>query len=65
MLTCKDASRLLSQRQDRALSMRERLALQTHLAICKGCALVSAQLEFMHKALSRYAKRGAEPDDER
>jgi hypothetical protein len=63
MLTCKDASRLLSQRQDRTLSMRERLALQMHLAVCKGCALVSKQLEFMRRAFSEYAKRGAKPDD--
>lgn len=63
MLTCKEASRLISQRQDRALSMRERLALQMHLAMCAGCALVSKQLEFMRKALAEYAKRGAEPDD--
>ncbi len=63
MLTCKEASRLMSQRQDRALSMRERLALQMHLALCAGCSLVSGQLEFMRKALSRYAKRGVEPDD--
>ena len=65
MLTCKEASRLMSQRQDRALSVRERLALQMHLALCAGCSLVSGQLEFMRKALSQYAKRGAGPDDER
>jgi hypothetical protein len=65
MLTCKEASRLISQRQDRELSMRERLALQMHLALCAGCSLVSSQLEFMRKALSKYAQRGAEPDDKR
>ena len=37
MLTCKDASELLSQAQDRTLGLRERLALRLHLLICDGC----------------------------
>ena len=65
MLTCKEASRLISQRQDRALSVRERLALGMHLALCKGCVRVSDQVDFLRKALARYAGRDDGPDDKR
>lgn len=65
MLTCKDASRLISQRQDRALSVRERLALRLHLALCEGCVRVSEQVDFLREALARYAQRGGGPGDER
>jgi len=65
MLNCKEASRLLSQREDRELAISERLALRMHLALCSACVRVSEQLDFLRKAVSQYAKRGAGPDDER
>jgi len=65
MLTCKDASRLISQRQDRALSVRERLALRMHLALCAGCVRVSEQVDFLRKALARYAGRDGSSDPDR
>ena len=63
MLTCKEASRLISQRQDRELSVRERLALRVHLAVCGACVRVTDQVDFLRKALARYAGRDAGPDD--
>lgn len=57
MLTCKDASRLISQRQDREMTVRERLSLRMHLALCAGCVRVSEQVDFLRKALARYAGR--------
>jgi Putative zinc-finger len=63
MLTCKEASRLISQRRDRELSVGERLSLRVHLALCAACVRVSAQFDFLHKALARYAGRDAGPDD--
>jgi len=65
MLNCKEASRLLSQREDRELAVGERLALRMHLALCGACTRVSEQLGFLRKAVAQYAKRGAGPDDER
>ena len=53
MLSCKEASRLISQRQDRALSLGERLALGLHLGICDGCRAVSRQMDFLRRALQR------------
>lgn len=52
-LSCKEATRLMSQSQDRELSLGERAALKLHLAICRGCRAVSDQLEFLRRAVRR------------
>jgi Putative zinc-finger len=65
MLNCKEASRLISQRQDRALTVGERLSLRTHFAICAACVRVSEQVDFLRKALARYAGRDSGPDEKR
>ena len=54
MLSCKEASRLLSQRQDRPLTLGERVKLRLHLAACTACTRFSRQLAFMREALARY-----------
>jgi hypothetical protein len=52
-LSCKEASRLLSQSQDRKLALGERVALKLHLALCRGCRAVSEQFEFLRRAVRR------------
>lgn len=51
MLTCKHATELLSQAQDRQLSFPERVSLRVHLAMCNDCTNFSRQLEFIRKLL--------------
>lgn len=41
----------MSQAQDRELSLGERAALQVHLAVCRGCRALSAQLDFLRRAV--------------
>ena len=53
-LSCKEATQLLSQREDRKLTLGERAALRLHLVICKGCRAVSAQIPFLRRALARF-----------
>lgn len=53
MISCKKATHLLSERQDRPLALGERVALRLHLAICAGCSAVSRQLEFLRRAVRR------------
>jgi len=57
MLSCKEASRLLSQGLDRRLGFAERLALRLHLLICDGCTNFSKQVAFLRKAMARLADR--------
>lgn len=51
---CRDTSALLSRKQDRALTFRERMGLYLHLVACEGCRQFERQLAFMRSALKRY-----------
>ena len=53
-VTCKEASELLSQMQDRPLTLRERARLRFHLAICTYCSRFARQVRFMRQALRAY-----------
>lgn len=57
MLSCKEVTHLLSQAQDRRLSLAERLSLRLHLAICRGCSNFSGQMDFLRRACRRYTHR--------
>ena len=63
MLTCREASRLLSEGLDKKLSFADRAALRLHLTLCDACTRVKAQFEFMRRALAAYA--GRDEDDPR
>jgi hypothetical protein len=52
-LSCKRASELLSEEQDRDLSFTEWSALQAHLVICAGCRAVSGQFKLLRRALQQ------------
>jgi len=54
MTTCKQASELMSCRQDRKLGLLEGLLLRLHLLICKRCRRVTRQIEFLRIAVRRY-----------
>ncbi len=57
-ISCKEATRLISQAQDRELSLGERVALRLHLAICRGCHAFSAQVAFLRSAIRKLAESG-------
>ena len=51
MLSCKDASTIISQSLDRTLTLRERINLKSHLLICKYCRYFSQQLLTLRVAI--------------
>lgn len=53
MITCKQASQLISQSLDRRLSWQERLSLRLHTIICDACRRFSQQLHTLRVALKR------------
>ena len=57
-LSCKDASVLLSQAQERALGPYERFRLRLHLSVCDGCTNFLRQLDFMRAAVRRFRDSG-------
>jgi predicted anti-sigma-YlaC factor YlaD len=56
MLSCKEATHLVSQGLDRRLGLGERVALRLHLAICDGCSNFKKQVAFLRKAMRRLAE---------
>jgi len=54
MLSCKEASRLLSQGEERRLTLSERVKLWLHLRVCRACTRFARQLAFLRQAMRRY-----------
>jgi len=54
MLSCKDATRRMSEAEDRDLSLSERLELKMHLAMCKGCRNYQQHLHVLREACRGY-----------
>ncbi len=63
MLNCKEATRLMSEAQDRQLSMGEKLQLEMHLAMCRGCRNFREQMDFLRLACRRFMQRRDGGDD--
>jgi hypothetical protein len=56
MLTCKQASQLISQSLDHPLSLSNRIKLRFHLLLCDACSRFRKQLEQLSIALQRLRK---------
>lgn len=52
-ITCRQAHRLLSERQDRPLARGERWRLWLHLRFCAMCARVERQMDLLRRAVRR------------
>jgi len=63
MLNCHDATRLLSESQERSLTMSERMSLKLHVMMCKGCENVQEQMGTLRSMMRSYAKRNDEQAD--
>lgn len=55
MLTCKEASKLVSEGQERGLGLREKIGLRLHLWICVNCRRFERQLHLLRQVLQRMA----------
>ena len=53
-LSCQQASRLLSQRQDEPLAFGKRMRLRLHLMYCDACTNVSRQFATLRLAMLRW-----------
>ncbi len=58
MMTCKQATTLMSQAQDRRITFKERIALRMHLMMCSGCTNFNRQMDFIRKAFRRIGGDG-------
>ena len=60
MMSCKEATQLLSQGLDRQLTLWERCGLRFHLLICRGCEATARHFAFLRKATGAWRERQAQ-----
>ncbi len=63
MLNCKTVTQLLSEAQERELSLAERMQLALHLSMCSGCRNYRKQIGFLRTAV-RHHPAGKPKTDE-
>lgn len=56
MMNCQQATKLISESQERSLSLPEKMSLKVHVMMCSGCKNFSLQVPFLSKAMKAYAK---------
>ena len=52
--TCHEVHRLVSEGQDRDLSVVEKIRVRLHLVVCDACTTFNAQMRFLRKAMHRF-----------
>ena len=52
--TCKETAALLIAREDRALSLGDRVALRLHMVVCQNCPQFERQITSMRQAFARW-----------
>jgi hypothetical protein len=53
-LRCREATKLLLERENRALGAWERLKLRAHLTVCDACTRFDRQVKLMQGAMARW-----------
>jgi hypothetical protein len=62
MLTCKDATQLISRSMDASLPIVQRIRLRLHLLICEWCARYERQLFLIRETLRHFDAAGDRPE---
>jgi hypothetical protein len=55
-INCRQAARMMSDAQERPLSLRDRIKLRLHLHWCLACSRYEHQVAFIRNALRRYGR---------
>ena len=56
MMNCHEATKLMSESQERQLSMTERMSLRMHLMMCSGCTNFKEQMGALRVMTRTFAK---------
>ncbi|MBF7053031.1 zf-HC2 domain-containing protein [Halomonas sp. KAO] len=54
MMMCKEATRLMSLKHERNLTLQERVSLRFHLSMCGACRQCDRQFTLLREACRRY-----------
>lgn len=60
--TCREAAALLIAREDRRLSLPDRIALKLHLAVCKTCPKFENQVLTLRAAMGQWQHYAGEAE---
>lgn len=63
MRSCREAARLISEREERPLGWGESLALRLHLRICDACPRFERQVRVMREAMAQWRRDRDAGDD--
>ncbi|WP_444935729.1 zf-HC2 domain-containing protein [Microbulbifer sp. JMSA004] len=63
MKTCREATRLMSESQERDLLISEKASLKLHLAVCAPCRNFGKQIKTLRHITKSYAQGGPEKAD--
>lgn len=64
MLNCREVTELCSQEMDRALRLREKVSLGTHLVMCSACTNFRRQMKTLRQVSQAYAEGRALPTEQ-
>ncbi len=56
-MDCRHATQLISEAEDRSLGITERVGLEVHLTICRGCDNYREQLRLLQQACRVYREQ--------
>ena len=59
---CREVTRLVLERENRPLTLVERMAVRFHLSICLMCTRFTGQVKLMNRAMAQW-KHYAEDDE--
>ncbi len=60
VISCREATRILLQSEDRGVPLTERLAMRLHQRTCSNCRRFARQVELMRKASQRWRQYSQE-----
>ncbi|MCE0493384.1 zf-HC2 domain-containing protein [Vibrio salinus] len=64
MMNCKQATQLLSEKQDRDLSLKEQMSLGVHISMCPACRKFGHQMKEIRFISKCYLKNPTSDDNE-
>ena len=65
MLTCRQATQLLSEKQDRQLLLKEQSGLQFHLMLCRSCRRFGKQMKTISELSKAYKEIDVDDDHQK
>ena len=62
---CREVTRLVLERENRSLTLVERIAVRFHLGICLMCTRFTGQVQLMNRAMAQWRQytEHDEPDE--